>query len=223
MERLNPLCWNRLGLTARTTKKVTSYQIDRIIDGDTFKVSSGRESLTVRIACIDAPEMSEKPFGQISKDELTGLLKQNSFVDLKTKGKDRFGRIVAEVFRRDGLNVGLEMVKGGYATVVDKFADQCTSKLDKEEFNADLKGRGLWGIWGDFGFDRRAGDGLSYNTNLPVIAATPASGTATPPMMTSDTRTCSDFSTYSAALGSYLAGNLKLDGDRDGIPCESLR
>lgn len=178
--------------------------------------------MTVRIACIDAPEMSDKPFGQISKDELTGLLKQK-VVTLEVKGKDRFGRTVAEVFRRDGLDVGLEMVKRGYATVYDKYADQCNSRLDKAESNADFKGRGLWGIWGDFGLDRQGKNGLSYNTKFPVIAATPSGDSLTPPMMTRDERTCSDFTTYSAALGSYLAGNLRLDGDKDGIPCEGLR
>lgn len=199
-----------------------SYKVDRIIDGDTFKASSGGKSVTVRIACIDAPEMSEKPFGQISKDELTGLLNQK-VVTLEIKGKDRFGRTVAEVFRRDGLDVGLEMVKRGYATVYDKYADQCNSKLDQAEINADFKGRGLWSLWGDFGFDRQGSDGLSYNTKFPVIAAAPSGDMTTPSMATSDTRTCSDFTTYSAALGSYLAGNLRLDGDKDGTPCEGLR
>lgn len=45
-----------------------------ITDGDTFKVKiKGQESI-IRIACIDAPEMSDDPWGEISKDALTGMI-----------------------------------------------------------------------------------------------------------------------------------------------------
>ncbi len=33
---------------------------------------------------------------------------------------------------------------------------------------------------------------------------------------------CSDFRNQGAALNAYRDGAVRLDGDRDGIPCESL-
>jgi hypothetical protein len=35
-------------------------------------------------------------------------------------------------------------------------------------------------------------------------------------------QTCKSFKTCEEAMKSYRAGNTKLDGDKDGIPCESL-
>jgi hypothetical protein len=35
-------------------------------------------------------------------------------------------------------------------------------------------------------------------------------------------QTCKSFKTCEEAMKSYKAGNTKLDGDKDGIPCESL-
>lgn len=35
--------------------------------------------------------------------------------------------------------------------------------------------------------------------------------------------TCSDFSSQSAAQAAYNSGNPQLDGDNDGVACESLK
>ena len=32
-------------------------------DGDTIRVSEGSRRLTIRLACIDAPEISQRPWG----------------------------------------------------------------------------------------------------------------------------------------------------------------
>ena len=53
-----------------------------ITDGDTFKVRLRGEKKTIRIACIDAPEMSEDPWGLKAKDALTGMLRVGSKVNL---------------------------------------------------------------------------------------------------------------------------------------------
>ena len=53
-------------------------KITSITDGDTFKVQIKGEESIVRIACIDAPEMSDDPWGQKSKDALTGMLRIGS-------------------------------------------------------------------------------------------------------------------------------------------------
>ena len=87
-------------------------RVKRIIDGDTFTVAVRGREKTIRIACIDAPEMSDGSFGQESKDILTGMLRVGSMVKLEEHDSDRYGRTVAEVFSgKRQKNVGLEMVK----------------------------------------------------------------------------------------------------------------
>lgn len=188
------------------------FAVDRIIDGDTIKVSSAGRSLTVRIACIDAPEMSERPFGQLSQDVLTGLIGGRTRVSLDIKNNDRYGRTVAEVMRGDGLNVGFEMVKRGYATVFEKYANLCNRKILRAGNRAIAKSRGLWS---DFSFGR--------NIARPAGSVVSDGGVMVPVMMPGrDTRTCSSFSSYNDALASLMAGNTGLDADRDGVPCEDF-
>ena len=45
-------------------------------DGDTIRVSSpsGRNKTTVRLACIDAPETSQAPYGNDARRALQGEL-----------------------------------------------------------------------------------------------------------------------------------------------------
>ncbi len=36
-------------------------------DGDTLRVSTGSKPITIRLACIDAPETAQSPYGQQSR------------------------------------------------------------------------------------------------------------------------------------------------------------
>ena len=49
-----------------------SAQVVSVGDGDTIRVSEGSRRITVRLACIDAPETSQRPWG----DKSTALLRQ---------------------------------------------------------------------------------------------------------------------------------------------------
>ena len=116
-----------------------------ITDGDTFKVRLRGEKKTIRIACIDAPEMSEDPWGQKSKDALTGMLRVGSKVNLMEHDTDRYGRTVAEVYKGRDKNIGLTLVKKGFAEVYDKYAYQCDEdELTKFERKARRKEKGMW-------------------------------------------------------------------------------
>ena len=73
-------------------------------DGDTITVREGSERIKVRLACIDAPETSQSPYGMESRRALQGLLPIGSEVTLRTKAVDRYGRSVAEVLK-SGINI----------------------------------------------------------------------------------------------------------------------
>lgn len=64
-------------------------------DGDTLRVLDRGQRLTFRVACIDAPEMAQAPYGQLARQALQSLLHVGSTVMLKAKTKDRYGRTVA--------------------------------------------------------------------------------------------------------------------------------
>ena len=68
-----------------------------IADGDTVTVNEAGARLKVRLACIDAPELSQTPYGQASRQALQALLPLGSQVTLRIKATDRYGRTVAEL------------------------------------------------------------------------------------------------------------------------------
>ena len=68
-------------------------------DGDTMRVREGNRTVNVRLACIDAPESSQAPFGAQARQQLQALAPVGSSVELRIKATDRYGRSVAELTR----------------------------------------------------------------------------------------------------------------------------
>jgi len=93
-------------------------------DGDTLTVTDGEQKTTIRIACIDTPEMKQAPYGERSKQRLLQLAPVGSQVRVEAKDTDRYGRTVAEVFRTDE-NVGLTLVEEGHAVVYRQYLGSC--------------------------------------------------------------------------------------------------
>mgnify|MGYP001807244213 CR=1 FL=1 len=54
-------------------------------DGDTLRVLDRGQRLTIRVACIDAPEMAQAPYGQPAREALQALLPVGSTVTLKVQ------------------------------------------------------------------------------------------------------------------------------------------
>jgi hypothetical protein len=85
-------------------------------DGDTIRVrAAGGALVTVRLACIDAPETAQGQPGADATASLQRLLGAGR-LELRPQTVDRYGRTVAEVFA-SGRNVNLEMVRTGAAFV----------------------------------------------------------------------------------------------------------
>ena len=93
-------------------------------DGDTLRVADGPQRLTIRLACIDAPEMAQAPYGAASREYLQELAPVGSVVTIRPQTKDRYGRTVAEVFR-NGRAVNLAMVQSGQAFAYRKYLAAC--------------------------------------------------------------------------------------------------
>ena len=59
------------------------------------------QKLKVRLACIDAPETAQNPYGSASRNQLKALLPLGSTVSLRVQALDHYGRSVAEVIGQD--------------------------------------------------------------------------------------------------------------------------
>jgi endonuclease YncB( thermonuclease family) len=79
-------------------------------DGDTLRVRSGQQRITIRLACIDAPETAQSPWGQQARQALLMRLAVGRPVTIQPRSTDRFGRTVAEV---RGVLVVVEMTTQG--------------------------------------------------------------------------------------------------------------
>ncbi|MCP9822935.1 thermonuclease family protein [Cyanobium sp. L1E-Cus] len=179
-------------------------------DGDTIRVRQAGRALTVRLACIDAPETAQSPWGQQARRYLQQRLPIGREVTLEVKTTDRYGRTVAEVI--SDINLNLVMVEDGQAFAYRQYLGGCDAKeyLDAE-FRASRHRYGVWQVEGgitrpwDF---RRSPRGRSISDGT-----TPGGRRYR----------CSEIGSYARAQELLRQGHTYLDSNRDGEACESLR
>jgi micrococcal nuclease len=120
--------------------------VGKVTDGDTINVLSERGGMVkVRLACIDAPEKAQKPWGTDSVKALYSKV-FNQAVRVESVAIDQYGRSIGKVFMGEEF-VNLSMVAQGHAVVYRKYLKPCPdheqSLLDAEA-EAKLRRRGFW-------------------------------------------------------------------------------
>ena len=108
-------------------------------DGDTFDLAYGTGVVRIRIKGIDAPEMGQV-FGATSKRILQALL-FNQTLDVVIVGQDQYQRYVS-VVQINGIDLGLRMIKDGYAWNYVQFSDD--PRYESAQQFASSRQRGLW-------------------------------------------------------------------------------
>lgn len=106
-----------LRATAEALDRMTKCSVTEIVDGDTIRCGDlGR----VRLLLIDTPERDQQPWGGRARDALAELLPAGSEARLEAdvQPRDRYGRLLAYVYRTDGLQVNEMMVRNGFAEVL---------------------------------------------------------------------------------------------------------
>ena len=103
---LIPMALAPIGAVPRPEATVISVR-----DGDTIRMRMKEKPITVRLACINAPETAQQPYSQNARQCLQQRLSAGSAVTLAEKTTDRYGRLVAEVF--NGINLNLVLVEDG--------------------------------------------------------------------------------------------------------------
>jgi hypothetical protein len=143
---------------------------------------------------------------------LKSQLRIGAPVTLLPQSVDRYGRTVAEVIGE--VNLNLAMVEDGMAFAYRKYLGQCDAReyLDAE-FRASRSRYGVWQVPGgitrpwDFRRGRSAGRSASSTESIPGGRAV----------------RCSEIGSFARAKELLRQGHTYLDGNGDGVACESLR
>ena len=137
-----------LSLALLLTLPAQAATVLSVGDGDTLRVDDRGKRLTIRLACIDAPEMAQGPYGEQSRALLTSLPPIGSEVSLKVVDTDRYGRSVAEI-SRGGQNLNLRMLRRGQAFAYRQYLSNCdsTAYLGAER-GAEVDRLGVWSVPG---------------------------------------------------------------------------
>ena len=182
-------------------------------DGDTITVTDGSQKTKVRLACIDAPETSQAPYGMASRESLIKLLPIGSQVTVRSKAKDRFGRTVGEVLRGN-TNINQQQVASGNAFVYWQYIKGCDRQTySRLENDARLKKLGVWSVTSGI---QRPWD---YRRNRRGVTSTSSSANPSP----SSKYRCKDIGSWDKAQVLLKQGHTYLDRNGDGVACESLK
>lgn len=137
---------------ARGTAPFASLEgfVVRIVDGDTIHVRVGDRLEKVRYIGVNTPELHHprrgaEPGGREARDVNRRLVDgQRVRLELDVRSRDRYGRLLAYVWRGD-LMVNEELVRRGYAQVMTVPPNVRYQDLfRRREREARESGRGLW-------------------------------------------------------------------------------
>ena len=113
----------------------------KITDGDTFTLLvDSHEQVRIRIDGIDAPEKGQA-FGNRAKEYLSGMIWGEELTVCVTK-TDRYGRSIGKVSTPSVVDVGLEMIKAGYAWQYREYNKE--KSYEDAEILARRNRNGLW-------------------------------------------------------------------------------
>ncbi|HBC3157533.1 TPA: thermonuclease family protein, partial [Escherichia coli O146] len=115
-------------------------RVVRVLDGDTIDVMLSQHPVRVRLVNIDAPEKKQE-YGRWSEKIMKSLVAGKT-VTVTYFQRDRYGRILGQVYAPDGMNVNQFMVRAGAAWVYEQYnTDPVLPVLQGE---ARQQKRGLW-------------------------------------------------------------------------------
>lgn len=194
-----------------------------VTDGDTIRVlSADSVEYKIRLTGIDAPERGQ-PFGNAARKHLASLVAGKEVL-VESSKTDRYGRVLGKVRVQPPdcpdcgktLDANHAQVLAGMAWWYEYYADEQPAG-DRERYKAaaiEARKRGL-GLWGEAN---------------PVPPWAWRRGTRAPldePSANSfecgSKRYCRQMTSCEEALFHLRRCGLNhLDGDRDGVPCESL-
>ena len=136
-----------LGLLVFTPQPLTASEVIRVVDGDSLIVRLNGIPQQIRLACVDAPEIGQYPYGRLAMNAFRGLIPADSAITIYPIKKDRYGRTVAHVSTPGGVDVAGELVRKGLVFVYTRYLSDCDGPnlLLLESQARDFK-QGIWSV-----------------------------------------------------------------------------
>ena len=130
---------------ANATESADGRRSIEVVDGDTVVVAGPGGEVTVRIIGINTPEIGECFYDEAT-DALAALVADRDLVLVADRSDiDQFGRALRYVETSDGVDVGAELVAGGFAIARRYPPDEARADRYAElQRDAQAAGRGLW-------------------------------------------------------------------------------
>lgn len=130
-----------------------SYQVTRVIDGDTIELDINSKIEKVRLIGINTPESvdprrSVECFGQEASAKTKALTEGKEVYiasDPDATDRDRYGRLLRYIFLPDGRHLNAELIREGYATEYTYNRPyRYQAEFRQLEKEAQAAKRGLW-------------------------------------------------------------------------------
>jgi len=224
----------------KQTDDTNEYEVLSVTDGDTIRIDYNGVSTPLRLIGVDTPEINHPSepiqcYGDEASQRLKDLL-LGQFVELEkdVSERDKYDRLLRYVWLNGEL-INEKLVREGYALSSNYPPDiKYQGKIDTAEMEARTALRGFWspstcdgdvytGTYKDPSFV------APVPAPTPAPAAVPATMPATAPTQQGSSYTCSCSKTcpnMSSCEEAYyqlnVCGCSARDGDKDGVPCESI-
>ncbi|MDG1454006.1 MAG: thermonuclease family protein [Methylophilaceae bacterium] len=196
-----------------------------VSDGDTITIlDSEKKQTKIRLNEIDTPEAGQ-PYGNKAKQELSDLI-YGKTVNIIAAKKDRYGRTLGRVYLNE-LDVNSELIKRGAAWVYRQYSkDKTLLFLESEARSNKL---GLWSLseservppW-EWRKNKKK-DRKKFSENSISSKTVKNTDKSNANLVCGAKTKCGQMLNCSEAMF-YLksCGLHNLDGDSDGVPCESI-
>lgn len=144
-----------LSSTSCTKKEDSFYKVVEVNDGDTLTIVTDSyfgvltKTERVRLIGIDAPELAQEPWGRKAKSHLRRIIKESDWrvkIEFDVQQRDRYGRILAYLWDKNGRMINYLMIRDGYAMVytVPPNVKYVETLLEAQRI-AQREGKGIWG------------------------------------------------------------------------------
>jgi len=220
-----------------------TFRVLKVVDGDTIQVDVRGKKEVVRLLGIDTPESVDprKPiqcFAKEATNKMKGFVNGKSviLIDDKTQGnRDKYSRLLRYVYLPDSVRtfVNGEMIKQGFAFSYKQYPTKMLDKFNNLEKYAREHNLGLWSscplnITPTKAVIKNTVQNVapttSYNAPVQVINNVNEATQNTSGGFTCSGKTTCGQMTSCAEARFYLTtcGVSRLDGDKDGTPCETI-
>ncbi len=210
-------------------KQTDSVTLVKVIDGDTIEVNINGKNERIRYIGIDTPEMDDnrpdiKCFAEEAKSRNAELLNASFTLesDSSQTDRDKYNRLLRYVILNDGSNVSEILIEEGHGY---EYTYDIPYKYQSEFKNAQKSAENeLSGLWDPTHscYDKKQStqEPVTNNSQSNTQNNQPAQGSS---YTCGAKRYCTQMATCDEAYFYYNnCGLTRLDGDKDGVPCETL-